>query len=131
MISVQSTSAPAQAISRHRLVGQNDGERAKNLRNAKPKHYLISTRASVSKNTFHHKCTFAFCPGLPVLWFVDFVEASQDPRHLFKGTRTESKIFKVAIDESSNILTTCLALVQLGSRETVFMLGMCIPDHPL
>ena len=72
------------------------------------------------KTIFHHKCTFVCClrrPCLPVLWCVDFVEAIQDPRHLFKVKRPEYYMFEVVIDESSALLTTGSALVQLGSRE--------------
>ena len=43
-VAAMSTSAPAQTISRHRLVGQNDGGRDNNLRNAKPNQCLMSTR---------------------------------------------------------------------------------------
>ena len=56
-------------------------------------------------------------PGLPVWWCVNFVEAIQDPWHLFKVKRPECKLFEAIIDESSDLLTTCSAVVQLGSRE--------------
>ena len=52
---------------------------------------------------FYHKCKFACClrrPCLPVLWCVDFVEAIQDPRRLFKVKRPEYYMFEVVIDES-------------------------------
>ena len=56
-------------------------------------------------------------PGLPVLSCGDFVEAIQDPRHYLKVKRPESEIFEVNIDVSSDFLTTCSVLVQLGSWE--------------
>ena len=44
--------------------------------------------------------------------------AIQDPRHSFKVTQPESQMVEVVIYVSSDSLTTCTALVQLGSCET-------------
>ena len=57
------------------------------------------------------------CPILPVLSCVDFVEAIQDPKHLFKVLGPESQMIEVVIDVSSDLLTAFSAFVQLGSRE--------------
>ena len=55
-------------------------------------------------------------PTLCVLSCADFVEAIQDPRHLFEVERPESQVAEVIIHVSAH-LTTRLPLVQLGSYE--------------
>ena len=56
-------------------------------------------------------------PVLLVLCRVDLVVAIQDPRLLFKVKQPDSHMVEVVIDVYSDLLTTCLALVQLCSRE--------------
>ena len=66
---------------------------------------------------FHHKCTLVLSlqrPGLLVLRCVDFVEAMQDPRHLFKVKQPESQMVEANL---CALLTTCAALVEHGSCE--------------
>ena len=56
-------------------------------------------------------------PGLLFLSGVDFVKAMQDLRHLFKVRQPESQMVEVVIYVSSDLLTTCSALAQLGNCE--------------
>ena len=56
-------------------------------------------------------------PGLLVLSNVDFFEAVQHPRNIFKVKRPESQMVDVVVYVSSALLTTCSALVQLVSCE--------------
>ena len=53
-------------------------------------------------------------PDLPDLKRVDYVDMIQDPRHLFKGIRTEFKLFEVDRDKYFDRLITCSTI---GSQE--------------
>ena len=55
-------------------------------------------------------------PCLPVLSGLNFFEI-RDPRNLIKVKRPEYHMLEVSIYVSSALLTTCSALLQLGSCE--------------
>ena len=77
---------------------------------------IIKLECDVSYE-MHVRILSSWRAGILVFSCVHCVEAIQDPGQVFKVKIPESQMPEVVIYVSSALLTTCLALVQLGSCE--------------